>query len=1303
MNKTLHFELVSNSTEVPLTLHIGQYKYALHNHTPQTLLDSTRTNSALALIPEQQRQKFTHFVEISESLFQSDRLTRIRVTSPDHDPNVYLPKLHHVSFHIPKVHRVNHIKSKLAANSLHLHPKLTSLGVAQLNTFDALQVNLDAEDLLSPWDIATAILFHYPELSSNKPYTANIVMNDHIAPPQNVNPAQYNQVYNLATIISKQGPASSTGGWAKITNSVDQNGTPLTYGYDMGTHKAGDPILIYSWSDLTVQNATSPMTGAMQSASNDNSLQNQTWTVNQGKTAYQQDGGSTTGSVEKSFSASRAKLAAVGDQTFKWTVKEETPHHGLGVYADTISFSDDGKFSIQVKNTYLRTLTAYAEFFNENGDAISNPSGWVDQLPSSISSWFETDKKKYISSVSAVNTILGIPMPTDPKTLSFVFPEEATQLKLLFGCLGTSKWDGDVDPSGAILTGIFQYGIPSVFLIAGAAITSSKWFNEFVSDTENVVAALAVAFPIVGGGVATAAALTNAKSVLFSFADAMAGILLAKGLEKLALYITGQITVAELEDEVPFVGWALRAANMAINFAEMAVTTGEILSSPATLSIDICRSMNLNFTLHPDPTHGEPGHPETAVWPAVSDHYQVTVQYKGGTNFVLSGNMPATTSNTPLQLTFADLPVGGSIQITAGIYSANVWLCGKYQSEWMDAFPSSGSSSLSLSADITEILVPLTQDTQYNYKEKIIYDQNSDKHVWHAGDLPTATLSSLDCSSGGHYICKPVDITLNDQAYQIGYVWSASGQNYMAQNVSVLADPQSRYKSSEVQLTVQPYIAYDQFGLEPDGSGQETVSLNNFILDTRNSQMNLRQVNLMDGESGFGLNDPNLKSWGRFNLSNIDAMVVHPDGAVIAVSWKDSKMEILQIPDAPTDDAHAPDAQMVSGLGVRQGLLQGPKSISVTPDGRVLILETLNKRIQAFDTKGNPVSSFLGDKLFTLEASVYSSDLDNGIFSDALQLQFQENGLTHIFDLDESLVASLNQGQLSDNIINAFAFQGVFLTYESDQMSNHEVSTYVTVVTSGAAWTITDPNKNAVYNIKKNDLVLNVFDVLNNVTVDVRAKGSSWVVEDWNGAQSYYISTDAADSQTLNVNRYLSFMLLYNPENRTDITYLDVAVEAKGYLYVLSYVAGGKEPSDYFLDIYNPDGTFLVRTPDSQLQPTRPQFISAAKLVVDVWRNVYTLNYEPIIGPNNTTEPSISHWIPTPPLFDLPLSDQSDFNNANVAAVQADFSANGITLANPTTIQTINPSGYWKVSDSTQTYDVIRSGSNLEVYSIPVT
>jgi hypothetical protein len=95
-------------------------------------------------------------------------------------------------------------------------------------------------------------------------------------------------------------------------------------------------------------------------------------------------------------------------------------------------------------------------------------------------------------------------------------------------------------------------------------------------------------------------------------------------------------------------------------------------------------------------------------------------------------------------------------------------------------------------------------------------------------------------------------------------------------------------------------------------------------------------------------------------------------------------------------------------------------------------------------------------------------------------------------------------------------------------------------------------------------------------------------------------------------------MALADPGNST---YLDLSVEAKGYLYVLRYKGDGGSPSDYQVDLYEPDGTLLVSTTK----------VAADKIVVDLIRNLYTLNYEVILGAGSRTEPSVSLWIPPAP------------------------------------------------------------------------
>jgi hypothetical protein len=89
------------------------------------------------------------------------------------------------------------------------------------------------------------------------------------------------------------------------------------------------------------------------------------------------------------------------------------------------------------------------------------------------------------------------------------------------------------------------------------------------------------------------------------------------------------------------------------------------------------------------------------------------------------------------------------------------------------------------------------------------------------------------------------------------------------------------------------------------------------------------------------------------------------------------------------------------------------------------------------------------------------------------------------------------------------------------------------------------------------------------------------------------------------------------------VTYLDLGTEAAGYLYVLSYVNNGRTVADYRLDLYDPEG------PDGQ-SLSRTTGVAAARLAVDTFRNVYTLNYA-AVATAPQPEPSVSQWVPVTP------------------------------------------------------------------------
>jgi len=1332
--KTFHFDLrygvaVKSPGTKPLFLLLGDKRYPITAHDENSL--RSISNSVVADVLRADRAAVTHFCAVQVEEIPQHHVSMLQVVGSPEEGLNGLPPLYGLIYHVPERARRRHLKRKLKAAArrtmglttaaAHPHPKLASyLGSAPAALSLARQVDraIEADTFITPWDTAVSLLFQHPELATNKPYTASVVQ-DHISGTAS-DPAQYNRVYELSLKISAQGPATPTGGWAIIKQATNDNdGSPMYAEFDL---VAGDgspvmtkdePVMIYDLSQETETYAAAPVSYATRSVRNDPGLQNQSWSQPQGTVAQTtQLNAAETAAVHAARKATRAEMAS---SAVTFTVTEKTPHHGLAVYPGSLIYTPaDYAFSIDVKNEYMRQLGSYVEFYADTDmkTPIANPEipgDWPFYFPEVLVHELESDTQRAIGTVPAVNTIMGIPMPTDPTKLQVPWPQEAQAARLMFGGLGTSNWIMPVVWPGVILTGVFNYGLPLFFMAAGSAATNTKFYNDFVSNKDNIIAAAGVAFPIVSGGVATSAALLNTKKVLFSFASTFAGILVKKGMEKLSVYVMAKLVAAQAKNAIPVVGMAFRVASVALSVSQLAITTGECLSSPAVLEVDVLRQMEFDFTLHPDPKHGEPGRPETAVWPLVAETVEVVVTYRNGTSHVQTQTLPPTTSNTPLTFVFKPIGWGGQFKVCAHVYSKNGWLCGKYESDDMNAEPDDPATGVkTMEATIVELLVPLTGDTQYRYKQRLGYDAAKDQHAWEVGAISTKTESDLSCSNAGNNLCELVALTINQKAYQAGYVFRASGQNlpleqpgpansgqmYSIQNISVLSDQtlNERLKFSEVGLKVQPAISYDTFG---QGPSEEEISPLNFILDSRDGRYHLRHVELMNFQHGFGLDDPQPKSWGEFLIPHLDEMVVHPSGFVIAVSYQAAKMQILRLPPAPLPDDQAPQAQIVSGQGILQGLMNGPVAMKVSVDGAIYVLEEINRRIQAFDLKGNPVPSFAGEHLFDMAAS-FAGDLDAEVFPDGMKAIFLENGVAHLFDFeDPALIPELDGGQLTMAVITAFSDQGLYLTYNETDGGKVDPagSSTVTVLQPGAKWRLFDPNKNFTYEVVNQDGALSVSDVLNNVTVSVVGRGVKWVVADMAGARSYLLTIDPATPSVITTREYLSYFSLHGQENTR---YLDLALEAKGYIYILSYDNPGTDRiphTAYAVDIYTPEGEFLVRTPDPKLyqNPEAMQYVAAARLALDPFRNMFALDYSSFQGPGGRTEPGVSSWTPTTPLFDEDPDQRSLFLENDIDGLVAMFATHGVTISPTSTVEIVNPEGDYLLHSDGLSYDAILS------------
>ena len=460
-------------------------------------------------------------------------------------------------------------------------------------------------------DTAASLVFHHPELCTSQPHTATTVLTDHVDPSQEENPDQYNDITQLTNVISGQAD------WSPTVPCVDHLGNPIKAGYQLsdktGTIEPGQQMYTWAPTDQTMAAAVAPICGAKKTATNDVTLQNQSWSVQQGTSSIMTKVASN--GTGRAVSRSR-RIGAAADPLYKWTLDELTPNHGCSVDLMSIHIDPSNNFSIDVINAFMRTLYAYYVLCDKDGNPIGKPTE--------------------IRSVGSVNSIMGIPAWTDPTKLSFNIGQ-ASEIKLMFGGLGTSDWNGEVSPKGALLTGCFQYGIPAVFMIAGKIITSTETFNKIVSDPELTAMAAAIAFGLVGGAVPTAAALLNTKMVLTSFASVVISFAVQKGLEALGEWLLEQVAVGELSNAFGPIGWIFKGAAVLLGFENIAITTGEVLSSPATITTIVKRAINVTLELKPDPKHGEWGKPETAVWPALAQKYLVTLQYKQGTGFQLTG------------------------------------------------------------------------------------------------------------------------------------------------------------------------------------------------------------------------------------------------------------------------------------------------------------------------------------------------------------------------------------------------------------------------------------------------------------------------------------------------------------------------------------------------------------------------------------------------------------------------------------------------------------------------------------------
>ena len=693
----------------------------------------------------------------------------------------------------------------------------------------------------------------------------------------------------------------------------------------------------------------------------------------------------------------------VGDVT--WTVSDLTPGHGLTVDVSSLTvdmdqdiYSNDqiscaGRLSFNCTNHWLRHLGAYVQFLyyqDQGGEQVlvpielgssdasvtdpNNPTiTWSanavwpgdfvnqdDYLLQGCGFVERSNTKKYLGLLSPTSTISGIPVPSSPTTLTVRYiPTDANVVRVMWGGMGRGPFDAAVCGPGIAFTSVFEFALPIFLAVYGAANFDSSSLDAFWEDKASMFSLCQTIWSVVNDPdvINKVDAEQDAEAIGQFFAETLMPYIIKSSLgEKILFQIGGGLAIKAL----PILNVVFEVYSLLITASQLGQTIVEVVDSPFVFKTDIVRTFNLALTLNPDADmHEFP--PE-----AIGGLYRVNVAFStGATTAVVEFDMPDQTWSTPIQVSFPNLPAGGQIQVHVFMYSNDGWLAGHGHSPWLDA-KGSGSepnpSCLPVAVMVSNNDPPLDSLSIYLFIEETVYTGSA--RVWQGVDSQPPATQPVATRQTETAITELNGLTLCQDAGMLGYTYQTGRNQFTAQNLSLLENPQSAYAALQ-GLTVMPALAY-QRNCADDGSGL------NFYLDTNTEQAvalgELRRLSLVWSPSEESeppdMNPQPGYSYGEFPIP-MDRLAVYGN-YVAGISFdyeKHAKIYIVNLPSAPSPIGSAPKATMISGPGTRVGLIFQPKAITFGLQGQILVLEqgnaqTQGPRVQAFDVNGNSYPCF---------------------------------------------------------------------------------------------------------------------------------------------------------------------------------------------------------------------------------------------------------------------------------------------------------------------------------------------------------
>jgi hypothetical protein len=952
---TLQFDLSDTGLE-QLEIHVFGSEDdggRLQEHTAESRAHFRNENPALAEVRD---EDLTHYIE--DVTLPSDALQLYWVTGCLQNGEDALAGL---NIHVPQQTLIALAETAAARGLGQVRTakmRYYGIGARQQNVNDLYP---NVASFVTPFDAALALLYLQPDLMNiNVTQGASILQLLQTLPCTDQNPCDDPYINTLAFRIASAWPATESGmvnvggrevvAWAKLVPVIGEDGQPVL-------DDTGKRAFSYNISDETGQAIASAAQNLRKAILNSTEFEGFNWHPTRGRTTDAQE-------VGQANSRSRVSVSGLQGGTPQVQVVGE---HGQGTTVHGVQFSgiavvDQAKRTVQVdvRNHYIRFVSAFVRFANEAGDLPFTPGA------------DDTQRSRALRLLNSNFTVFGVPLLGDAveqQTFQFDIPANATKARLIFGSLGVGGEAFSPEAvSASVATLGFNIGIPTIMLAtgtAGLAVAQRTIRGILLSDVGKeglkllVVRVIALAGPQVFTGIFGTRNSGSAKPVLISLANAVVSAFASAGILSSALIQLGVLAVAS--KAATFfgpLGLVFTAAAVAADVATLAQTVAEVLASPAVFTNTLSLRMSTRVRIFKDPNN--------ATFPARARRYQVILTYDQASKLAHKMTGPIEAGReASIEVTFDSVPSGGKVSIEVILRTDDDWIAGGStgpNGELGAVGPIDNNPSSAGAVDITikEQLVPLTQRTRYQHSRKLAYQAAA--RVWVDGaPAPTATRADL-CQGQDDRLCNLVGITISQRTGNLGYGFQAGGQGvafcgeaaggvmYLVQNISVAAGSNRNFKQLPCGFRQPAGIMYDRLG-PADGRGR------NFFVRPTADGFFLQSV-VLDAGTPFDLNTP--LSWGRFSQP-MDSLALHPMGYVIGVNRNNHKMEILQLPAAPVDGSRAPEAipfaVQKAGEGDRPGLLRVPVALTIF-EGAVLVLESGNARVQAFDVSGNPVNLF---------------------------------------------------------------------------------------------------------------------------------------------------------------------------------------------------------------------------------------------------------------------------------------------------------------------------------------------------------